>query len=362
PSRRRRSCASCAGTWTAAASPTSRSRRATVSRHRAGPPTRSPPEPLWPPAARRTAPTPWCTRSWSAPVRWRRSATGWAYRSPVSARATRRRRITRRTRTSPSPITSTISARSGDSSTRSPAVPSIERDRAQLSARERRTLLFLLGYLTFSAVYVGVVIAPVLTPIASEFDISTGTAGLVVAAYGAPGILVALLAGPYSDRFGRKRFLVAGSVVMGVFTVLAAFATSFGLLVALLVHLGHVHRRVLPAHLRPRRGSRVDVRADAGPRRARGEPARRADRRPYRPSARRGRERAALGCAPAPPDEPDAAAARHGPSESRAVSRHRSALRVEYDPSDRAGPRSARHAARAIGGRDEREHGRGRRD
>jgi len=102
-----------------------------------------------------------------------------------------------------------------------------------LSARERRTLLFLLGYLTFSAVYVGVVIAPVLTPIASEFDISTGTAGLVVAAYGAPGILVALLAGPYSDRFGRKRFLVAGSVVMGVFTVLAAFATSFGLLVAL---------------------------------------------------------------------------------------------------------------------------------
>ena len=102
-----------------------------------------------------------------------------------------------------------------------------------MSARERRTLLFLLGYLTFSAVYVGVVIAPVLTPIASEFDISTGTAGLVVAAYGAPGILVALLAGPYSDRFGRKRFLVAGSVVMGVFTVLAAFATSFGLLVAL---------------------------------------------------------------------------------------------------------------------------------
>src|SRR5439155_1220471 len=304
PSRRRRSWASCAGTWTAAASPTSRSRRATVSRHRAGPPTRSPPEPLWPPAARRTAPTPWCTRSWSAPVRWRRSATGWAYRSPVSARATRRRRITRRTRTSPSPITSTISARSGDSSTRSPAVPSIERDRARLSARERRTLLFLLGYLTFSAVYVAVVIAPVLTPIASEFDISTGTAGR--------GDDLARLArdrGRALDRRGDAAAPVPAARAGRDQRVPRARALPpdphepLGARgdrlepprLALLVHLGHVHRRVLPAHLRACRRPRVDLRADAGPRRARGEPARRADRRPYRPSACRGRERAALG-------------------------------------------------------------------
>jgi predicted MFS family arabinose efflux permease len=102
-----------------------------------------------------------------------------------------------------------------------------------LTPRERRTLLLLLGYLTFAAVYVGLVIVPVLTPIADEFNITTGTAGLVVAAYAAPGIVVAVLAGPYSDRLGRKRFLVAGSLVMGVFTILAAFATSFPLLVAL---------------------------------------------------------------------------------------------------------------------------------
>jgi predicted MFS family arabinose efflux permease len=75
--------------------------------------------------------------------------------------------------------------------------------------------------------------APVLTPIAMEFGVSTGAAGLVVAAYGAPGILVAIVAGPYSDRFGRKRFLVAGSLLMGVFTLLSAFATSFFLLIAL---------------------------------------------------------------------------------------------------------------------------------
>lgn len=101
-----------------------------------------------------------------------------------------------------------------------------------MSPGQRRALLGLLGFLTFAAVYVGVVFAPVLTQIAGEFGITTGTAGLVVAAYGAPGILVAVVTGPYSDRFGRKRFLVAGSLIMGVFTLLSAFAASFPVLVA----------------------------------------------------------------------------------------------------------------------------------
>ena len=101
-----------------------------------------------------------------------------------------------------------------------------------MNSGQRRALLGLLGFLTFSAVYVSVVLAPVLTQVAGEFEITTGTAGLAVAAYGAPGIVVAVLAGPYSDRFGRKRFLVAGSLVMGIFTLLGAFATSFAVLVA----------------------------------------------------------------------------------------------------------------------------------
>jgi predicted MFS family arabinose efflux permease len=107
-----------------------------------------------------------------------------------------------------------------------------------LNPGERRRLLGLLGFLSFNAVYVGIVMAPVLTQIATEFDITTGTAGLVVAAYGAPGILVAVLTGPYSDRFGRKRFLVTGSLIMGVFTLLSAFATSFAVLVAMRIVAG----------------------------------------------------------------------------------------------------------------------------
>ena len=107
-----------------------------------------------------------------------------------------------------------------------------------MSPGERRRLLGLLGFLSFTAVYVGVVMAPVLTQIASEFNITTGTAGLVVAAYGAPGIVVAVLTGPYSDRFGRKRFLVTGSLIMGVFTLLSAFATSFAVLVTMRIIAG----------------------------------------------------------------------------------------------------------------------------
>jgi len=98
-------------------------------------------------------------------------------------------------------------------------------------AASRRPLLAVLGFISFAAVYNGLVMSPVLEPLAREFGISTGTAGLVVAAYGAPGIAVAVLAGPYSDRIGRKPFLVFGPAIMGISTLAAAFAPTFGLII-----------------------------------------------------------------------------------------------------------------------------------
>jgi len=102
-----------------------------------------------------------------------------------------------------------------------------------LTGRERRLLLAVLGFLTFSSVYANIVISPVITQLAAEFGVSTGTAGLVAAAYGAPGIFFAVLSGPYSDRFGRKLFLVGGATIMGVFTCLAALVNSLALLLLL---------------------------------------------------------------------------------------------------------------------------------
>lgn len=95
---------------------------------------------------------------------------------------------------------------------------------------ERRALLGALGFLSFGAVYANVVMAPVLTQIAREFGTTTGTAGLVVAAFGLPGIAASLIAGPYSDRIGRKPFLVGGGLLMGAFTVASALAPTFELL------------------------------------------------------------------------------------------------------------------------------------
>ncbi|MGH2377116.1 MAG: MFS transporter [Candidatus Limnocylindria bacterium] len=101
-----------------------------------------------------------------------------------------------------------------------------------MTPRERRTLLGVLGFLTFASVYANVVIVPALVLIAGEFGTTTGTAGLVAAAYGVPGIAVALLVGPYSDKLGRKWFLIAGSVLMGGATLLSAFAQTFEILIA----------------------------------------------------------------------------------------------------------------------------------
>lgn len=101
-----------------------------------------------------------------------------------------------------------------------------------MNAAERRALLLVIGFLAFAAVYNGLVMSPVLEQMAREFGITTGTAGLVVAAYGAPGIAVALLAGPYSDRIGRKPFLVIGPLIMGLATLAAAIAPTFALIIA----------------------------------------------------------------------------------------------------------------------------------
>lgn len=91
----------------------------------------------------------------------------------------------------------------------------------------RAVLLVAVGFLSFAAVYNNLVVAPVLVEIGREFGITTGVAGLLVAAYGIPGVVIAVLAGPLSDRYGRKPFLVWGTALMSLLTLLGAFAPGF---------------------------------------------------------------------------------------------------------------------------------------
>lgn len=111
---------------------------------------------------------------------------------------------------------------------------------------DRRGLLATLGFLSFATVYTNVVVAPVLVEIAREFDVTTGEAGLLVAVYGLPGIVVGLFAGPFSDRLGRKPFLVWGTLVMASATVAGAFMPGFGTLLLARVVAGVGSSIVIP--------------------------------------------------------------------------------------------------------------------
>lgn len=91
----------------------------------------------------------------------------------------------------------------------------------------RALLLATLGFLSFAAVYSHIVVSPVLVDVGREYGVSTGAVGLLVTAYGIPGIVVSVLAGPLSDRYGRKPFLVVGTALMSALTLLGAFAPGF---------------------------------------------------------------------------------------------------------------------------------------
>src|SRR5438309_9867879 len=175
-------------------------------------------------AATRTARNRSCIPCSRAPVRWPRCVTHSRFPLRVSARGTPRLPITRRTRTSPSPITSITSARLDDSCIRLPAARWLELPRAaqphrppglpDLQCRVQRHR-YRSG------------------PNADRRPVRDHhrhrrTCGRGVRRPRHPR--------GSADRavFGsaRKRFLVAGSLIMGTFTLLSAFATSFAVLVA----------------------------------------------------------------------------------------------------------------------------------
>ena len=66
-------------------------------------------------------------------------------------------------------------------------------------------------------------VSPLLPLIAGEFNLDVGhVGGLMIPAYALAAATAALLVGPVSDRFGRRRFLLAASVLFGV-SVLSVF-------------------------------------------------------------------------------------------------------------------------------------------
>jgi predicted MFS family arabinose efflux permease len=81
-------------------------------------------------------------------------------------------------------------------------------------------------------------LGPLLIELSRELDVSLGQAGLLAAAMAVPWALAAPFAGVLSDRFGRRPMIVLALCGLGVVTLGAGLAPSYGVLVALRVLAG----------------------------------------------------------------------------------------------------------------------------
>jgi predicted MFS family arabinose efflux permease len=71
------------------------------------------------------------------------------------------------------------------------------------------------------------VVAPLLPEIARGLGTSESWVGRAVSGYAAAAAIAALVAGPLSDRLGRRRFLAGAAVLLGAGSVLSAATPSF---------------------------------------------------------------------------------------------------------------------------------------
>jgi DHA1 family inner membrane transport protein len=103
---------------------------------------------------------------------------------------------------------------------------------ADAARPRRRALILLLGFVSAAYVASTLALAPLLVQLAAELGVTIGAAGIASAAYSVPGIVLAVVLGPFSDRYGRKRFLVVGTLVLGLGSLAASVAPTFASLVA----------------------------------------------------------------------------------------------------------------------------------
>jgi len=79
---------------------------------------------------------------------------------------------------------------------------------------------------------------PILPLLSQDFHISAGEAGLTLAVFNVALAIALLIAGPLSDRIGRRPIIVIASLLLVIPTLLAAWAPTFGLLLVARVAQG----------------------------------------------------------------------------------------------------------------------------
>ncbi|HEV2147967.1 MAG TPA: MFS transporter, partial [Longimicrobiaceae bacterium] len=104
-------------------------------------------------------------------------------------------------------------------------------------AGERRTLAAL-WLLVFAVTSQAMILAPILPRIAEQLRVPVTRLGLLVTAYSVAVAAVALVAGPVSDKVGRRRMLLVGAAAMTVGLALHAAARGYPGLLAVRVLTG----------------------------------------------------------------------------------------------------------------------------
>ncbi|HEX8904965.1 MAG TPA: MFS transporter [Longimicrobiaceae bacterium] len=101
-----------------------------------------------------------------------------------------------------------------------------------MSRRARRTpdavVLGSLWVLVFAVTSQAMILAPILPAVARQLRVSEARLSAVAAGYSVAVAAVALVAGPVSDRVGRRAMLLAGAGAMTVTLALHAAVTGFG--------------------------------------------------------------------------------------------------------------------------------------
>ncbi|MEQ1855628.1 MAG: MFS transporter [Longimicrobiales bacterium] len=88
-------------------------------------------------------------------------------------------------------------------------------------------IVFTLWLLVFSSASQTMIIAPILPMIGDELDIADAALGTLVSAYSMMVAVFAILAGPVSDKIGRRRILILGCAAMTLALILHTFAVDY---------------------------------------------------------------------------------------------------------------------------------------
>lgn len=88
-------------------------------------------------------------------------------------------------------------------------------------------IVFTLWLLVFSSASQTMIISPILPTIGVELDIADAVLGTLVSVYSLMVGIFAILAGPVSDKVGRRRILILGCVAMTVALVLHGFVVDY---------------------------------------------------------------------------------------------------------------------------------------